>query len=236
MRRECGELGLVDVEADFGGFPFDGVDVEVFVEIFTAGEFCGSGEVGGGAVGERAVDRAVDGGGLFADVFHDVDLAAFGPGDGFNVVAKHPEGGPDALALRDFDTGFEAAEGLGEEALGFQAGGSVFTGDVIGALEIFFARGDDEIAVFDVGVFAAIGVGLEFVVAPAFAAEVVCPFFRIGAEPLGPSNSSDQTSAKFLGVGDCADFDCAGCCALEMNAAQASTRTTPTVLPRFTRD
>ena len=176
---------MVDVEADFGGFPFDGVDVEGFVEIFAAGEFCGSGEIGGGAVGERAVDGAVDGGGLFADIFHDVDFAAFGPADGFDVVAEHPEGGPDALALRDFDAGFEAAEGLGEEALGFQARGSVFAGDVIGAFEIFFARGDDEIAVFDVGVFAAIGVGLELVVAPAFAAEVVGPFFRVGGGAVG---------------------------------------------------
>ena len=131
------------------------------------------------------MDGAVDNGGLLADVFHDVDLAALGPADFVYVVAKHPEGGPDALALRDFDAGFEAAEGLCEEALCFQARGSVFASDVIGAFEIFFARGDDEIAVFDVGVFAAVGIGLEFVVAPASAAEVVGPFFRVGGGAVG---------------------------------------------------
>jgi hypothetical protein len=87
--------------------------------------------------------------------------------------------------MRDFDAGFEAAEGLGEEALRFQASGSVFAGDVIGAFEIFFARGDDEISVFDMRVYAAVGVGLEFVVTPAFAAEVVSPFFRIGCGAVG---------------------------------------------------
>jgi len=122
---------------------------------------------------------------LLTDIFHDVDFAALRPADPFDVIAKHPEGGPDALALRDFDAGFEAAEGLREEALGFQAGGSVFAGDMIGAFEIFFARGDDEVAVFDVGVFAAVGIGLEFIIAPALAAEVVGPFFRVGSGAVG---------------------------------------------------
>src|SRR5579862_3227624 len=38
LRRERSEQRLVDIEADFGGLPFDGVDVEVFIEIFAAGE------------------------------------------------------------------------------------------------------------------------------------------------------------------------------------------------------
>ena len=121
----------------------------------------------------------MEGGGFLADVFHDVDFAALGPADGGNVFAEHPEGGPHALAFRDFDAGFDAAVGLGEEALRFQAGGSVFARDAIGGRVGFFLRGDDEIALFDVGVFGAIGVGLEFVVAPAFAAEVVGPFVGI---------------------------------------------------------
>jgi hypothetical protein len=87
--------------------------------------------------------------------------------------------------MRDFDAGFEAAERLGEEALCFQASGSVFAGDVIGAFEVFFARGDDEIAVFDVRVYAAVGVGLEFVVTPAFTAEVVGPFLGVGCGAVG---------------------------------------------------
>jgi hypothetical protein len=119
LRGERGELGLVDVEADFGGFPFDGVDVEAFGKVFAASEFGRSGEIGGGAVGERAVDRAVNDGGLLADIFHDVDLAGLGPANRVDVVAEHPKGGPDALAFWNFDSGFEAAEGLSEQALRF---------------------------------------------------------------------------------------------------------------------
>jgi len=83
------------------------------------------------------------------------------------------------LAVRDFDAGLEAAESLCVEALRFEASGSVSAGDVVGAFVIFFACGDDEIAVFDVSVFLTICVGLEFVVTPATAAEVVSPFFGI---------------------------------------------------------
>jgi hypothetical protein len=64
---------------------------------------------------------------------------------------------------------------------------------VIGALEIFFASGDDEIAVFDMDVFAAVCVGLELVVAPAGAAEVVGPFFRVGGGTVG--------TVEFVGPG-----------------------------------
>jgi hypothetical protein len=95
--------------------------------------------------------------------------------------------------LRNFDAGFEAAEGLGEESLSFQARRGVFAGDVIGALEIFFASGDDEITVFDMDVFAAVCVGLDFVVAPAGAAEIVSPFFRVGGGAVG--------TVEFVGPG-----------------------------------
>ena len=74
------------------------------------------------------------------------------------------------MACGNFDAGFDAAVGLGEQALRFEAGGSVVAGDAIGSGVGFFLRGDDEISFFDVGVFGAVGVGLEFMVAPAFAA------------------------------------------------------------------
>jgi hypothetical protein len=185
LRREGGELGLVDVEANFGGFPFDGVDVEGFGKVFAAGEFSGGGEIGRGTVGERAVDRTVNGGGLFADIFHDVDLAALGPADRVDVVAEHPKGGPDTLAFWNFYPGFEAAEGLSEQALCLQTRGRVFAGDAVAAFKIFFASGDNEVAVLDAGVLPAIRVGLEFVIAPTVAAEVVGPFFRVGSGTVG---------------------------------------------------
>ena len=185
LGREGGEFGLVDVEANLGGFPFNSVGVEAFGEVFAAGEAGRSGEIGGGAVGKRAVDRAVDDVRLLADVFHDVDLAALGPADRMNVVAEHPESGPDPLPLGNFDAGFETAEGLGEEALRFQARGSVLASDVIRAFVIFFARGDDEIAVLDAGIYGAVGVGFELVVAPAIAAEIVGPFLGVGSGTVG---------------------------------------------------
>ena len=175
--------------------------MKAFGKVFAAGKFGGSGEVGGGSVGERAVDGAVNDVGLFADIFHDVDLAALRPADGVDVVAEHPERRPDALALRDFDAGFEAAESLREEPLSFQARGSVFAGDVITAFVIFFARGDDEIAVFDVRVLGAVGVGLEFVDCPSRCRRGRRSIFwgRVRSRS-GQLNSSDQTRVKFLGV------------------------------------
>jgi hypothetical protein len=203
--RERGELRLIDIKANFGRFPFDGVDVEAFGEVFTASEFGGCGEIGGGAVGERSVNGAVNGAGLLANIFHDVDLAALRPADSADVVAEHPERGPDALPFGNFDARFETAESLREETLCFQPRGRVFAGDVIGALVVFFAGGDDEIAVFDARVLRAVRVGLEFVIAPAVAAEVVGPFFGIGGgavrtvEFVGPDQREIFESGRLSG-------------------------------------
>jgi hypothetical protein len=87
--------------------------------------------------------------------------------------------------MGNFDARFEASEGPSEEALRFEPRGRVFAGDVIGAFVFFLARSDDEVAVFDVGVLRAICVGLEFVIAPAVAAEVVGPFFGVGSGAVG---------------------------------------------------
>jgi hypothetical protein len=71
---------------------------------------------------------------------------------------------------------------------------------VIGAFVILFAGGDDEIAVFDVGVFAVICVGLEFVVAPAASAEVVGPFLGVGSGAVG--------GVEFVGPDEGEIFEC----------------------------
>jgi hypothetical protein len=173
------EIG-VDVEADGVGGPFDGVEVKVIGEILACGKSKDRGQVAGVCGGAGAVQRTVDFVGLLADVFHDVDFAALGPADGGNVFSEHPERGPNSLPFRDFDAGLEAAVGLDEQALCLEAGGGVLAGYPVGAGVGFFLRGDDEISFFDSHVFLAIRVGLEFVVAPAFAAEVVGPFGGIG--------------------------------------------------------
>ena len=64
---------------------------------------------------------------------------------------------------------------------------------MVSAFVIFLAGGDDEITVFDMDVFAAVCVGLELVVAPAGAAEVVGPFFRVGGGTVG--------TVEFVGPG-----------------------------------
>src|ERR1700722_19214038 len=178
------EIG-VDVEADDVGGPFDSEDVEVVGEVLASGEGENRGEVAGVRGGARAVQGAVEFAGFLADVFHNVDFTALGPAYGGDVFSEHPEGGPHALAFGDFDAGFDATVGLGEEALRFQAGGSVVAGDAVGGGVDFLLRGDDEIAFFDVGVFGAVGIGLEFVIAPTFAAQVVSPFGGIGRGTVG---------------------------------------------------
>src|SRR5277367_2176 len=117
--------------------------------------------------------------GFFANIFHDVDFAALRPARGRNVFSEHPERGPDSLPFRDFYSRFEAAVSLRKKILCFESGGGVVARYAIGAREGFFLRGDDEIASFDARVLGVIGVGLEFVVAPAFAADVVGPFFGV---------------------------------------------------------
>ena len=98
---ERGVLRGVDVKADFGGFPLDRVNVERVGEMLATGELGGRVRSVAVPLEKRAVDGAVDGGGLFADVLHDVDLAALWPSGGGDVIAEHPEGGPDALACGD---------------------------------------------------------------------------------------------------------------------------------------
>ena len=78
-RVERGVETCVDVEADCAGFPFDSVEVKVIGEILASGQNEGSGGVARWAGGARAMERAVNGARLLADIFHDVDLAAFRP-------------------------------------------------------------------------------------------------------------------------------------------------------------
>ena len=137
-----------------------------------------------GAAVAGAVEGAVHGVGC-ADGLEDVDLAAVGPVVGLVVVAEQPEGGPDAFADGELDAGFEAAVVLGEVVLGVDAGGGVVAGDAVGAGEVFFARGDDEVAVLLLRVGGAGGVGFELVVAVALAAGDDVPFCGVGWGAVG---------------------------------------------------
>ncbi len=119
---------------------------------------------------------SVNGARLLPDIFHDVDFAALRPAIVSDIVAEHPEGRPHSLPRGNLDSRFEAAIGLAEKPLGFQTRGGVIPRYAIGAGVGFFLCGDHEIAALDLRVLCAIGVILEFVVAPAVTADVVGPF------------------------------------------------------------
>src|SRR5206468_7066519 len=106
-------LVAVDGERDRVRCPVDGEDVEVVGERRPAGQRVRAGQrTAAGVAG--AVQAAVVGARFPADVLHDVDLTAAGPADAADVVAEHPEGGPDALAPGQLDTGLEVPVRLGE--------------------------------------------------------------------------------------------------------------------------
>src|SRR4029077_13019864 len=101
---------VVDVEANCSWLPFDREDVEVIRKSQISGQAVRISD----AVCARIswpVNGTVYNRWLFANVFHNVDLAEIGPTGFVNVVAQHPEGGPDSLATRNFDAGFEASIG-----------------------------------------------------------------------------------------------------------------------------
>src|ERR1051326_6720749 len=133
----------------------------------------------------RTVNSAMNGGRLFADIFHDVDLAAGGPARLVDVIAEHPECGPDSLTARDLDAGLETAVVLRELALGFEAGGGVVARHAVWA-GVFFLNGfDDQVAIMQRGVLGADGVVLEFVIAPAAASGFQNPLGRIRSGAIG---------------------------------------------------
>src|SRR5205823_2413666 len=73
-----------------------------------------------------AVHRAVYPAGLLADVLHDVDLAAPGPAGGGDIIAQHPESGPQPLPTRYLNTGLDATVLPRAQPLGLKPGRGVF--------------------------------------------------------------------------------------------------------------
>src|SRR5437870_1619371 len=146
---------------------------------------------------------------LVADIFHDVDLPAFWPTVFRYVVAEHPERRPNALTFRDLDARFESAIRLGEKILCLESRGSVVASDAILASEFFLLSGDNQIVVLDFHVLRARSVSLEFLIAPALAAQVVRPLCRIGSgavgrrELIGPSERPIGSRGRNEGTGSC---------------------------------
>src|SRR5438105_15668430 len=86
----------------------------------------------------------------------------------------------------NFDTRLEAAIGLAEEALRFQASGGVIPRCAITAgISGLMHCGDDQTAALQLCVLREIRVALEFVVAPALTADVVGPPGGIRGRAIG---------------------------------------------------
>ena len=71
------------------------------------------------------MDRAVRRARRVPDVFHNIDFAAAGPADSSDVVAHHPDRGPNSLASRQLRAHFDAAVLPRDFAQRFDRGGGV---------------------------------------------------------------------------------------------------------------
>src|SRR5690606_8599561 len=109
----------------------------------------------------------------------DIDLAALGPRILVNIVAEHPERGPNALSPRNLHPCLKPTVGLLEFAFRLQTGRRVFASDAVRTGGGLLAGFDNEAAVSVVeGIDVSVGVALRFVVARAPAAKVVAPKIR----------------------------------------------------------
>src|SRR5437764_15469124 len=115
---------VIDVKANRVRFPFHSERAELVGEALVGWKpiRCANSVIAGIA---GAVNGAVNQTRFFADIFHDVDLAAGGPAGFVDVVAQHPKCRPDALSARNLDAGLEAAVGLRKFAKCLQARRSV---------------------------------------------------------------------------------------------------------------
>src|SRR5438034_6056524 len=161
--------GAVDVPANRIRLPLDGVHVRSVGEGARGQVICAANALRTGVPG--AVHRAVYPAGLLADVLHDVDLAAPGPAGGGDIIAQHPESGPQPLPTRYLNTGLDATVLPRAQPLGLKPGRGVFAGG-----ERLAAGLDDEVARIDVRVRDAVGVELELAVPPAVAPGLAHPF------------------------------------------------------------
>src|SRR6266567_3324779 len=123
--RESSVQIRVYVKAHYAGLPLDGVEMKIIGEVLARREAKNRGGIAGWAGRAGPVKRPMDGAGLLANIFHDVDFAALGPADDRDVVPQHPESGPHSLPRGNFDARFKAAVGLAEKSLRFEPCGSV---------------------------------------------------------------------------------------------------------------
>src|SRR3954468_13456208 len=104
--------------------PFDGEDMIIACETLLTlqSEWCADTFRAGIS---RPVNRSMNHRRFTPDVLHDVYLAADRPPDFIYVITEQPEGRPDALTAREFETRLEPPVGLSELLFCHEARGSV---------------------------------------------------------------------------------------------------------------
>ena len=121
---------------------------------------------------------------FLANVFHDVNLAATWPTCYVDIVPEHPECRPHSLPERQFDASLETAVGLAEFSKRLQPSGGVVSGFRIRFRILLVQGSDDEIAISQKDVGRAVGIILEFLVAPTLTPGFENPLGTIHGRPI----------------------------------------------------
>ena len=182
--RPCGQTGrsnrlierLIHIPSNRAWFPFHGVDVKAIGEPLA----CRQRERAGDAFRARisgAVNGSVNLVRLFADVLHDVDLAAVRPVS--RLVAHHPKRRPHSFACRNLDASLEAAVTLRELAFAVNTRGCIVPLRAVSARVGLLRGPNDQRPVFKMQVVRPLCVIFQLMVAEAVAASYYRPFRRI---------------------------------------------------------
>src|ERR1700739_881789 len=191
---------IVDVEANHVRFPFDGIDVKAIRKIL-AGRQCEWRADALLARVTRPVDGAVHGGRFLPDIFHDVDFAARGPMLRVDVVSQHPEGGPDALPAGDLNPRFKTPVRLLEFVQSLDSCRGVAKQHAMFVAVALPARCDHELSRLRLDVLHAVGVVLEFMIAPSVAPGFDDPFGGIRYRTLGAIEFIAPLEGPWRGLG-----------------------------------
>src|SRR4029078_13081618 len=109
---------------------------------------------------------------LPTDVFHNVDLAAAGPGGGVYVISQHPKRRPKALTIGNPEARFEPSVLCCEFTFGSQTRRSVIACHVVDAGIPFLNGFDDQGPLRLIGVVNAVRVVLQFLIPPSVPANL----------------------------------------------------------------
>ncbi len=146
------------------------------------------------------VERSIDMGRVFANIFHNVDFTASGPSDLANVLAEEPEGGPDALTHWELCSSFDFTVGSEELVSCYHSSRCITIATIVLSVSL-----NHKVAACDERVFTSISVVFELIVALSDRASLERPFALVdiatiefitpGENPFG-SLGAGETSCE----------------------------------------